>query len=160
MESIRSEFLPDFPIVVRIPVAWGEMDAYGHVNNIVFFRHFESARIALLDAIDFRDPAHNNGIGPILASTQCRFRRPIAYPDTLLVGARIRSVEDDRFEMEYRLVSLALQGLAADGSGMVVAYRYEEARKASLPAAVRARIEGLEQFRARDTTTVQKSQAT
>jgi acyl-CoA thioester hydrolase len=143
MELIESEFLPDFPIVVSIPVAWGEMDAYGHVNNIVFFRHFESARIALLDAIDFRDPAHHDGIGPILASTQCKFRRPIAYPDTLHVGARIRSIDDDRFEMEYRLVSLAARGIAADGTGVVVAYRYAEARKTSLPAAVRARLEAL-----------------
>ena len=36
----------DYPVVIEIPVAWGEMDAYGHVNNIVYFRYFESARIA------------------------------------------------------------------------------------------------------------------
>ena len=36
----------DYPVVIETPVAWGEMDAYGHVNNIVYFRYFESARIA------------------------------------------------------------------------------------------------------------------
>jgi acyl-CoA thioester hydrolase len=137
VKPIASEYLPDFPIVVSIPVAWGELDAYGHVNNIVFFRQFESARIALLDAIDFRDPQHNDGVGPILHSTQCRFRRPLSYPDTVHVGARVSGVEADRFVLEFRTYSLALQALAAEGSGIIVAYHYEEARKAPLSERVR-----------------------
>jgi acyl-CoA thioester hydrolase len=141
MDLIRSEWLADFPIVIAVPVAWGEMDAFGHVNNIVFFRHVESARIALLDAIDFRDPAHNDGVGPILASTQCRFRRPLVYPDTVHVGARVRSLESERFELEFRTVSLALQQTAAEGLGVVVAYDYGQARKTALPERVRAAID-------------------
>src|SRR5262245_4470251 len=143
MDLIRSEFLSDFPIVIAMPVAWGEMDAFGHVNNIVFFRHFESARIALLDAIDFRDPTHNEGVGPILASTSCRFRRPLAYPDTVHVGTRVRSIESDRFELEFRTVSLALGQTAAEGLGVVVAYDYGKARKTPLPERVRTSIDML-----------------
>ena len=41
--------LDDFAVTVRIPVQWGEMDAYGHVNNTVFFRYFESARVEYLE---------------------------------------------------------------------------------------------------------------
>ncbi|MGH7468261.1 MAG: acyl-CoA thioesterase [Longimicrobiales bacterium] len=140
MNSITSAQLPDFPVVVSIPIAWGEMDAYGHVNNIVFFRQFESARITLLDAIDFRDPEHNDGVGPILASTQCRFRRPLAYPDTVQVGARVSKVEADRFELEFRTFSLTLRTIVADGSGIVVAYHYQQARKAPLSERVRQNI--------------------
>ena len=130
--------LADFPVVITVPVAWGEMDAFGHVNNIVYFRWFESARIAYLDAIAFRGGAA--GVGPILASTQCRFRRPLAYPDVVRVGARTTAVKDDRFTMEYRIVSDAAGGVAAEGSGVIVAYDYASAAKAALPAAVRARI--------------------
>jgi acyl-CoA thioester hydrolase len=140
MNPITSAHLPGFPIVVAIPIAWGEMDAYGHVNNIVFFRQFESARIALLDAIDFRDPAHNDGVGPILASTQCRFRRPLAYPDTVHVGARVSNLEADRFELQFQTFSLTLQTTVADGSGLVVAYHYEQAQKAPLSERVRQNI--------------------
>lgn len=41
-----SRMIAQYPVVVEVPVAWGEMDAYGHVNNIVYFRYFETARIA------------------------------------------------------------------------------------------------------------------
>ena len=43
------ELLGDFPVCVREPVIWGDMDAFGHVNNIVYLRYFESARIAYFD---------------------------------------------------------------------------------------------------------------
>ncbi|HEX6307609.1 MAG TPA: thioesterase family protein [Longimicrobiales bacterium] len=135
--------LEGFPIVITVPVAWGEMDAFGHVNNIVFFRYFESARIAYLDAIGFRGDAPGS-IGPILASTHCRFRRPLAYPDTVRIGARATELTADRFTMEYRVVSEALGETAAAGGGVIVAYDYAAGRKALLPETVRARIRDLE----------------
>src|SRR5688572_31881733 len=143
MKLIKSELLPEFPVVIEVPIAWGEMDAFGHVNNIVFFRHFESARIALLDRIGFRDPAHNRGVGPILHSTQCRFRRPLTYPDSVQVGVRVTDLETDRFTMEYRIVSLEQKQAAADGTGLVVAFNYDTMVKAALPAQVLQRLEGL-----------------
>jgi acyl-CoA thioester hydrolase len=136
-----TELLDGYPIVIEIPVAWGEMDAFGHVNNIIFFRYFESARMAYLGAIGFRG---ETGIGPILASTQCRFRRPIEYPDTVRVGARAAEPGADRFMMEYRIVSVGQDAVAADGNGLIVAYDYAAGSKVALPAAVRRRIEELE----------------
>jgi acyl-CoA thioester hydrolase len=136
------ELLAGFPVTIEVPVAWGEMDAFGHVNNIVFFRYFESARMAYLDAIGFR--GGDGGPGPILASTQGRFRRPLEYPDTVHVGARAPEVGPDRFVMEYRVVSRRLGEVAAEGSGVVVSYDYTARRKAPLPDAVAARIRELE----------------
>ena len=143
MDLIRSEHLPDYPIAVQIPIAWGEMDAYGHVNNIVFFRHFESVRIAFLDHIGFRNPADNAGVGPILHSTQCRFRRPLSYPDTVHVGARVDELTTDRFTMAYRMFSLGQMQVVADGGGIIVSYNYDRTEKAELPADVLRRIEAL-----------------
>lgn len=142
-----SELLADFHVVVEAHVAWGEMDAFAHVNNTIYFRWFESARIAYLDRIGFRGGDATGGIGPILASTHCTFRRPLAYPDTVRIGARTMSIREDRFTMEYRLVSAAHDDVAAHGGGVIVAYDYGANRKAALPIAVRdaiARLDGLD----------------
>ncbi|MBR9990136.1 MAG: acyl-CoA thioesterase [Gemmatimonadetes bacterium] len=135
--------LAAFPIITTVPVAWGEMDAFGHVNNIVYFRYFESARFAYLEAIGFRGDTPD-GIGPILASTQCRFRLPLTYPDTVHIGARTIETGDDRFTMEYRIISDAHGDTAAEGGGVIVAYDYRNVRKAALPEEVRARIRDVE----------------
>jgi acyl-CoA thioester hydrolase len=136
--------LAGWPLVVEAHVAWGEMDAYAHVNNAVFFRWFESARIAYLDAIDFRGGPRYDGVGPILHSTHCRFRLPLTYPDRVSVGARTVQLGRDRFTMEYRLVSHGLGAVAAEGGGVVVSYHYGAARKADLPPAVCASIQALD----------------
>ncbi|MFW6242474.1 MAG: acyl-CoA thioesterase, partial [Thermodesulfobacteriota bacterium] len=95
--------LAAFPVVIDIPVAWGEMDAFGHVNNIIYFRYFESARIAYFDHVGYEALMEEEGLGPILAATSCRYRVPLTFPDTVSVGARVASVDTDRFRMEYRV---------------------------------------------------------
>jgi len=132
--------LGDCSIVIRIPIAWADMDAFGHVNNTVYFRLFESVRIAYLDAIDFTGGGVSGGIGPILASTHCRFRRPLRYPDTVTVGTHVPHVDTDRFTMEYVVVSEAQAAVAAEGGGIVVAYDYAAGAKVPIPDAVRRRM--------------------
>lgn len=142
--ELRAQFLADFPVVIASPVAWGDMDYFRHVNNAAFFRYFESARIAYLERIGFRKELEDSGIGPILASTHCRFRRPLSYPDLVCVGARAIEIGEDRFSMEYRLASESLRAVAAEGGGTLVAFDYGEGRKAALPASVREAIAHLE----------------
>jgi acyl-CoA thioester hydrolase len=140
----ESDLLDGFPIVVSVPIAWGEMDAYRHVNNTAFFRYFESARIAYLHAIEFVHGPDEGAVGPILAWTHCRFRRPLTFPDTVDVGARTTEVAADRFTMQYRIVSRAADAVAADGGGVVVAFDYGAGWKALLPEEVKRRIEEVE----------------
>jgi acyl-CoA thioester hydrolase len=134
----------EFPVVVELPVAWAEMDYFRHVNHAVFFTYFEGARIAYLERIGFRALGEGRELGPILASTQARYRRPVEYPDTVVVGARCTEVGADRFTQEYRLVSRALGDVAAEGEGVLVSYDYVRRRKAPLPAGVRSAIHLLE----------------
>lgn len=136
-----SDPLADFPIVITVPLAWGDMDAYAHVNNTVYFRLFESARIEYLRAIRFTAGGSAGGIGPILASTHCRFRRPLTFPDTVRVGGRTVEIGEDRFTMEYVIVSEALGEVAAQGGGVIVSYDYGRSQKVPLPARVRERMD-------------------
>lgn len=135
-----NDLLAGYHVTVRVPVAWGDMDAFAHVNNTVYFRWFESARIAYLDVIGLRRPVSPETVGPILASTSCRFRLPLTYPDTVTVGARATMLGADRFTMQYRAVSERHAAVAAEGEGVIVGYDYAVARSAALPDAVCARI--------------------
>jgi acyl-CoA thioester hydrolase len=134
------EILDTFPVTVEIPVAWGEMDAFQHVNNIVYFRYFESARIAYFDKLNIIEYMDRTGVGPILASTQCRFKVPLAYPDTVSVGTRVSKIEQDRFMMDYVVFSNRLRRVAAEGEGLIVCYNYRERKKTPIPGELRQRI--------------------
>ncbi len=84
------------------------------------------------------------GIGPIVASTQARFRRPVFYPDTLWVGARIVSIADDRFTLEHLIASKKSNEVTTQGECIVVAYDYRNGEKVALPEEIRERINQLE----------------
>ncbi len=137
--------LHDFPIQVRIPVAWGEMDSFGHLNNIYYFRYFETTRIHFFQEIGLLQYKRERGIGPILAETSCRFRKPVFYPDTLTIGARVKSIGKTSFIMEFRVMSDAA-GLAAAGEARMVLYDYNASKKTDIPAQIKT---GLSDFRAR-----------
>lgn len=141
---MSDNLLAGCPIVVRIPVQWGEMDAYGHVNNAVFFRFFESARVKYLEECRFLEAHERDSVGVILHSTSCRFRRRLVYPDTALVGARVKDLTADRFTMVYTLISESQRAVAAEGESVVVSYDYSSRQTAPIPDYVRAAIEKLE----------------
>lgn len=139
-----TDLLTHYPVSVDVDVRWGDMDAFQHVNNTLYFRYFESARIAYFDALNVAEFIDGTQVGPILASTSCRFRFPVTYPDTLSVGARVSRVGADRFVMDYLVVSQRHEKLAAEGEGLLVTYDYGAGTKARLPDIVRARILELE----------------
>lgn len=119
-EEFRLEILIDFPVVLEASIAWGEMDAYQHVNNVVYFRYFENVQIACFEQLRMMEHKEQSGIGPILASTQCRFKIPLTYPYTISIGSKIEELEEDRFIMKDLVVSHRLQKVAAEGEGLVV----------------------------------------
>ncbi len=133
-------------VTMNIPVAWGEMDAMGHVNNIIYFRYFETVRIEYFNRLKMMDYSRETGIGPILASTECRFKMPLQYPDTIIVGTKIHSMEEDRFVMGYEVFSTRHSRIAADGEGVIVTYDYRNNRKVPVPETLRAKIMELEKM--------------
>jgi acyl-CoA thioester hydrolase len=136
--------LNDCPVIIEIPIAWGEMDAFQHVNNVAYFRYFESARIAYFAKLDLLEFMNQTGIGPILKSTHCTFKIPLTYPDTISVGARVSTVKEDRFVMRYRVASHRHAKIAAEGEGVLVTFNYIEKQKVPVPEALHQKIQLLE----------------
>ena len=112
------------------------MDSYQHVNNVVYFRYFENARLEYFRQMGWFDYEERSGIGPILAATQARFRKALTYPDQISIGARILERQGDRFTMEYRLVSENLNAIATEGTGTIVCMHYKDGRKVPIPEEV------------------------
>ncbi len=131
-----------YPCDVKLPLQWGEMDAFGHINNIQYFRYFETARIAYFRSIDFATDAVTAAgtVGPILADTSCRFRFPLQFPDNIEALARVSTLAESEFEMEYVVWSETKQDVAAVGTGRIVCFDYDRATRVPIPDEVVAAI--------------------
>jgi len=136
--------LEHFPVIVPLPLQWGEQDPLGHVNNIVYFRWAETARIAYLTQANAWDGSATVEAGPILAAIHCDFRFPLTYPDTIQVGASITALGNSSFKMAHRIVSANRGIVAADLDSTLVWLDYRSGKPVTLPARLREAIEKLE----------------
>ncbi len=144
MEQPLPSDLADFPVSLELPVQWGDQDAFGHVNNTVYFRWYESARIVYLERLGIGDQNSPGGLGPILAAIGCNFRRQVKFPDRVLIVARITRIGRTSMTMEYRVWSTAQQAVVADGHSTIVAFDYAAGASRAVPPDMRAAIEQLE----------------
>jgi acyl-CoA thioester hydrolase len=141
---VSDDLLAGFPVTMSWPVAWGDMDALGHVNNTTYFRWFESVRISYFARIGWAADLSSGEVGPILAQTSCIYRAPLVFPDEVVLAARVEDVGEDRFTMRYRVVSQRLGRVAAEGEARVVSFDYGTGAKAALPDKARVAIANLE----------------
>ena len=125
--------------VERIPIRWGDMDAMGHVNNTVYFRYMEQARISWFDALIPEDEAWQS-TGIVIVSAACNYLRPITYPGMvqakLYVGAPGGSSVPTYYELRVDDDPMPY----ADGAAIVVFVDIKSQKPARIPQGIRERL--------------------
>ena len=118
-----------------IPIRWGDMDAYGHVNNTLYFRYMEIARIEWLEAAGYGlDP---DGEGPVIVNASCTFLVPMTYPG--IVDCRMFCGTPGRSSVPtfYELRVLGEERLYAEGAAKLVWINPSSGKSIPLPEALR-----------------------
>jgi acyl-CoA thioester hydrolase len=136
--------LEGFPVHVRLPVQWGDQDAFGHVNNTVYLRWFETARIAYSDRAGLLQIDQSQSLAPILAAVSCNYRRQIRFPDTVWIGARVSKLGRTSLTMQHRVISERQGLIAAEGDCVVVTFDYRQQRPVAVPQELRLALQQIE----------------
>ena len=132
--------LSDYPIIHIQPVAWGDMDAFGHVNNVLYYRYMESARIRYMDELNI----FQHDVYTVVASNQCKYIRPVFYPDQLKIGARVEEMRNSALRMSYLLWSEQQQAIVALGEAVMVCVDKENMLKLPIPEIIRQKVTKIE----------------
>ena len=127
VDDNRPSELAHYPIIHQQPIHWGEMDAFNHLNNVVYYRYAESARIGYLQALGMFD----GSMVTVLAQSSCQYLRPVTYPDTLLLGVRCQRLGNTSIVMEYSYYSCAQEAIVATADAVIV--RLDSDGKDKLP---------------------------
>ena len=143
MTETLYQFQRQYPLIIDFDLRWGEMDAFNHINNVAYFRYFECARIAYFEQTQIMSDMRKQKIGPILAETQCQYRRPLTYPDRIKVGAVIDELHSHGFMQRYAVYSSEQDAIATQGYGRIVLLDYKTQQKVAVSDAL---IEDLNHF--------------
>ena len=121
--------------VERIAIRWGDMDAMGHVNNTVYFRYMEQARISWFDTLIPADEAWKS-TGLVIANASCNFKKPINYPGTVEVRVLAGAPGGSSVATFYEL--FIDEELCADGAATVVFIDMEKQKPVRIPERIRS----------------------
>lgn len=124
-------------MVTTIPLLWGDEDAFGHVNNLIYLRWCETARVEYMLRTGMWVDLPPSGTGPILASLKCDYKAQLTYPDTVDVGTRIGAIRNSSFQMEHIVVSRNLAGVAAVVDSTLVWFDYGSRKAVAVPEQIR-----------------------
>ncbi|MBI3284679.1 MAG: acyl-CoA thioesterase [Burkholderiales bacterium] len=127
---------------VTIPIRWGDMDALGHVNNTVYFRYMEQARIEWLAMVGCLPD--ERGFGPVIVNAHCTFKKPLKYPGQVEVCTYIAAPGRTSFEtiQEMRCVGDGY-ALYAEGGAKVVWIDPASEKSAPLPEQIKQKFSEL-----------------
>ena len=127
------------PYVHRERVRFGDLDAMRHLNNVVFLRYYETARILFLRDLVGLDAAGGAAFGLIFAEAHISYRAPVHFDEEIAIECTIAEVRRSSFRVPFRMT--VGDRLVAEGHGVLVGFDYEGQRASPLPDELRQRLE-------------------
>lgn len=134
----------DYPVVIEFPIQWGDLDAYGHVNNLAYLRWFEAARAEYARKVGVVTLPGQPGVGGIVASLRCKYLRSVAYPGVVSACVRINKLTIAGVSLEFQIFDAATGVPAASGGCEVVLVDIASEKPVPIPDDIRAAVETLE----------------
>jgi len=136
----------EFPVKLPLRIDWSEMDLFGHVNNVAYFKYIQASRVNYWEISGLSADFDKTKIGPILLSTSCQFIKPLFYPGNIVVECRIEFIKITSFGIHHRILNE--QGeVAAEAHDVIVTFDFKKNEKAPVSEEFRnavAEIEGRE----------------
>jgi len=121
---------------LSMPLRWGDMDAYGHANNTVYFRFFEEARITWLASLSLG--AGGEPEGPVIIKTSATFLKELSHPATVEVRTYADKAGNTSLDTYHTLTDVDSGELYAEGYAKIVWFDRKSRRATRLPDALRS----------------------
>ena len=116
------------------PIRWGDMDALGHVNNTVYFRYMEQARIEWLFAQAASHDPYATSSGPVIVNASCTFEQPLVYPGDVEVRMYLAAPGKSSVGSFYDILKDGRR--YAEGAAKIVWIDLATGRSTPLPEAI------------------------
>jgi len=132
-----------FPAKLNLRIDWSELDLFGHVNNVMFFKYIQASRVNYWETVGIYEQYRHSNIGPILASTNCNFLKPLFYPGNIIIEARIEFIKNTSFGIHHQIKN-HLNEIAAEAHDVIVVYDFNKNEKVIFPPELRMKVQEFE----------------
>jgi acyl-CoA thioester hydrolase len=131
------------PIKLHLRIDWSEMDLFGHVNNVAYFKYIQASRVNYWELTGLSSTFSETKIGPILLSTSCQFMMPLHYPGNVVVTASIEFIKNTSFGIHHKIWNERGE-LAAEAHDVIVHFDFNKNEKVPVSEAFREAVAAIE----------------
>jgi acyl-CoA thioester hydrolase len=134
----------DYKVRLPLRIDWSEMDLFGHVNNVAYFKYIQASRVNYWELTGLAASFDKTRIGPILLSTSCKFIQPLFYPGNIVVAASMQFIKNTSFGIHHCIMNEDGE-IAAEAHDVIVNFDFNKNQKVPITDAFHetvARIEG------------------
>ncbi len=135
--------MSNFPIKLSLRIDWSEMDLFGHVNNVAYFKYIQASRVNYWEISGLAASFSETKIGPILLSTSCQFIKPLHYPGNIVVAASIPFIKNTSFGIHHQVLNEKGE-IAAEAHDVIVTFDFNKNEKAPVSDVFRQAAERIE----------------
>lgn len=132
----------DFTVTLNLRIDWSELDYFGHVNNVSFFKYIQASRVNYWDQVGLTESHRATNIGPMLATSKCDFKRPLFYPGNISILSRVEFIGNTSFSIVHKILNEE-GDVAAEAQDVMVMFDFNKHQKIPFPADLRKKIETL-----------------
>ena len=132
---LKIDKIPSNAMKLDLRLDWGDQDAFHHVNNVMYFKFTQSARLQLLERVGLVEMHKSENIGPTLGHTQCKFIKPLFYPGNITIHSFVKEIRNTSFVIQH-VITNNKNEVAAEAEDVIVVYDYGKETKVNIPIKV------------------------
>jgi acyl-CoA thioester hydrolase len=138
----------DFSTKLELRIDWSEIDLFEHVNNVAISKYIQAARVNYLEIIGLMQLQSETKIGPILASTNCQFCKPLFYPGQVTIYSKVDLIKNTSFRIKHVIYNEKNE-ICVEAQDIIVFFDFNNNTKLIIPNEIREKIEILEKNKIR-----------
>lgn len=124
---------------ITLRIDWSEIDAFGHVNNVMFMKYVQASRLNYVDSIGLMKLYRTRNIGFMVAETNCQFKKELHFPGYITIHTKIAFVKNTSFSLEHTMTN-ADDEIVAIAKDVLVVFDFTRKEKCLIPDEIREKI--------------------
>jgi len=124
---------------LTLRIDWSELDVFGHVNNVMFTKYAQTARLNFVEAIGLMELYRTNKIGFMVAETNCQFKKELLFPGNIHLDTTIEFVKNTSFALVHAMTN-DNQEVVAIAKDVLVVFDFNKKEKCLIPEKIRGKM--------------------
>jgi len=125
---------------LQLRIDWSELDLFGHVNNVSYFKYIQSSRLNYWEQLGIDATKYPKPLGVMLASCTCKFMKPLFYPDTITLKVSLDFIKNTSFGFHHQILN-SKNEIVAEAYDVMVMFNFEKNEKVLIPDELRKLME-------------------